>query len=147
MLFRSLDNGTSLCRLGFPFNDVTPTYDGTSFAIPPQAFPMPFFPNDGILTRFVIVSQSSVGYDVGFLETSSPGLRGQSGGPIFDREGTVWSIQSQTRHLPLGFSPPVPNGKKNEVEHQFLNVGWGTHPATIAGLLSECGISYELSNY
>lgn len=38
-----------------------------------------------------------------FIETSTPRLRGQSGGPIFDVNGAIWAIQSQTHHLKLGF--------------------------------------------
>ena len=44
---------------------------------------------------------------VHYLETSSAGLLGQSGGPIFDIDGTVWAMQSRTTHLPLGFAPKV----------------------------------------
>lgn len=144
---KGIDSGTSLCRLGFPFHDVTPTYVNGAFQLPPQTFPIPLFPNEGILTRLVLAGKHPQGYDLGFLETSNPGLRGQSGGPIFDREGTVWAVQSQTRHLPLGFSPPVPGARNGEVEHQFMNVGWGTHPATVVGALAQYGIKHSVSPY
>lgn len=144
---KGVDSGTSLCRLGFPFHDVTPTFSNGVFQLPPETFPIPLFPNEGILTRLVLIGKHQRGYDVGFLETSNPGLRGQSGGPIFDREGTVWAVQSQTRHMRLGFSPPVPGGRSGEVEHQFMNVGWGTHPATVVGALAEHGIKHSLSPY
>ena len=93
------------------------------------------------------VGDHQLGYTIGFLETSSPGLMGQSGGPIFDVRGTVWSIQSRTMHLPLGFNPPVPNATRGEVEHQFLNVGWGTHPQTLVGALRGRGVTFALSDY
>lgn len=144
---KSIDSGTSLCRLGFPFHDVIPSFSNGSFQLPPTTFPIPLFPNEGILTRLILLGKHPQGYDVGFLETSSPGLRGQSGGPIFDSEGTVWAVQSQTRHMPLGFSPPVPGAQNGEVEHQFMNVGWGAHPATIIGFLAERGIKHSLSPY
>jgi hypothetical protein len=83
------------------------------------------------------------------LETSSPGLKGQSGGPIVDTRGVVWGIQSKTANLSLGFDPTVPSedGKKqgSRKEHQFLNVGWAAHPETIVGLLKEKGVSHTLS--
>ena len=113
---------------------------------------MPFFPNDGIFTRVVDVAidptTSNVPpppFPLRFIETSSPGLRGQSGGPVFDCKGTVWGIQSRTIHYPLGFSPPVPGGKPHEKEHQFLNVGWAVHVETIVGALRHSGIAFSLA--
>jgi hypothetical protein len=84
-----------------------------------------------------------VPYPLRLFETSSPGLRGQSGGPIFDTKGVVWGIQSLTRHFPLGFEPTVPG--KGVKEHQFLNVGIGVHAVTIVGLLKKQGIECQLS--
>lgn len=140
--------GTSVCRLGYPFSQLKPSYSAGNFLLPDEVFKMPRFPNEGIITRWVSNgTHGTHGYRVGFLETSSAGLRGQSGGPIFDRHGTVWGIQSQTRHMPLGFSPPVPGGKPGQVEHQFMNVGWGTHPATLVGLMRETNVKFELSHY
>jgi hypothetical protein len=139
--------GTSLCRLGYPFAQLTPTYVGGNFSLPADVHKMPRFPIEGILTRHVRVGTHPAGYKVGFIETSSPGLKGQSGGPIFDQQGTVWGIQSRTAHLDLGFSPQIPNGNPEQVEHQFLNVGWATHPETIVGLLKERGVNFALSAY
>ena len=41
--------GTSLCRLGFPFYDVRPSYSATGFTL--GNVPLPIFPNEGILSR------------------------------------------------------------------------------------------------
>ena len=138
--------GTSLCRLGFPFQEVTPKFDAANNRFDLGTVQLVFFPNEGILTR--IASDNPNAADlVAFIETSSPGLKGQSGGPIFDRQGTVWGIQSHTGHLALGFSPPQPGGKPGQVEHQFLNVGRGAHPATIVNLLRKVGAAHALSSY
>jgi len=144
--------GRSLCRLGFPFSEVNPIYhaDKNTFELPPGSLPIPFFPNEGILTRIVEVDvdpplNPPPPFNLRFIETSNPGLRGQSGGPIFDQKGTIWGIQSRTVHHPLGFSPLVPGGKPNEREHQFMNVGWGIHAETIVGAMREFGISFALS--
>jgi S1-C subfamily serine protease len=139
---KGVDPGTSLCRLGFPFTDVTVTHNGTAFSV--DASKAVFFPNEGMFTRTITFSTNPL---VAHIETSSPGLRGQSGGPIFDRKGIIWGIQSVTGHLALGFSPAVPNGKVGEVEHQFLNVGRGAHPETMANLLQGQGIAFSLSSY
>lgn len=144
---KPLPQGTSLCRLGYPFHSASSTYDaGTNTFQLSQGTVPPLFPIEGILTRLVEVGTHPKGFRIGFLETSSPGLMGQSGGPIFDVQGTVWGIQSRTIHLHLGFSPPVPGGK-GEKEHQFLNLGWGVHPETVSGLLDEKGIEYARSQY
>jgi hypothetical protein len=79
-----------------------------------------------------------------FIETSSPGLRGQSGGPTFDINGTIWAIQSQTHHMKLGFGDNQKQSKELEhLKYQYLNVGWGTHALTITSFLTENKISFQ----
>lgn len=151
---KDYEPGVSLCKLGFPFHEITPQWDSdkNAFILPPGTVPLPIFPIEGILTRIIEldVAQSGVPlppFPIRMLETSSPGLRGQSGGPTFDAEGVIWAIQSKTNHLPLGFSPPVPGGKKGQKEHQFLNVGWGVHMTTVLGFFNQYKIAYEMSKY
>ena len=81
--------GTSLCRLGFPFHQINATFDPVTrkFALAPDVLPIPRFPNDGIHTRVPVVISPDGQRQVKFIETSSPGLKGQSGGPIFDQSG------------------------------------------------------------
>jgi hypothetical protein len=138
--------GTSLCRLGFPFHEITATFDDATgnFTIANGVLPIPRFPNDGIHTRIGKAIDQN-GREVNFLETSTPGLRGQSGGPIFDVDGNVCAIQSQTVHLPLGFSPAVKAGNKQIVEHQFMRVGLGAHVEEIVKFLNSHGIVFLLS--
>lgn len=146
----TLREGTSLCKLGFPFHKIEATYDESkkAFELSPGALPLPRFPIEGIYTRNVIAGKSRDGkYEIKFLETSSPGLRGQSGGPIFDIKGTVWAVQSRTTHFPLGFSPKVEKNGREVEEHQFLNVGWGVHPELVVSFLKDNGIKFSLSHY
>ncbi len=145
-----LDAGTSLCKLGYPFHKIEASFDEKtgSFKLAPNALPLPRFPLEGIYTRNVRAGKSKDGkYEVEFLETSSPGLRGQSGGPIFDVNGVVWAIQSRTMHFPLGFSPKITGDGREIEEHQFLNVGWGVHPRLLVSFLRDKGIKFELSEY
>ncbi|MFN8143600.1 MAG: serine protease [Bacteroidia bacterium] len=138
--------GTSLCKLGYPFYDVKASFNesNNSFVFDPSIFPIPRFPIEGIFTRNIHAGKSADGkYDVQFIETSSPGLRGQSGGPIFDVDGNIWAIQSQTRHLPLGFTPKIKKGNQEVEENQFLNVGWGVHINTIMRFLDDHGVKYS----
>jgi len=143
---RELLIGTSLCRLGFPFHEITATFDETTnrFTLADHVLPVPYFPNDGIYTRGVIVPTPNGG-QVEYIETSSPGLRGQSGGPIFDVQGNIWGIQSRTASLPLGFSPVVKQGGREITEHQFMHVGWGCHVKEIVKFLDAGSIPYRLT--
>jgi hypothetical protein len=145
-----IDQGISLCKLGYPFYEVTPKYTkGKGFELPPGSVPLPCFPIDGIFTRNVNVVTTGPArtYPLKFLETSSPGLRGQSGGPTFDAKGTVFAIQSRTQHFPLGFDTHHGQGKKRTLVPQFLNVGWGVHVATVVGFLEELGVGFRKSDY
>lgn len=146
----TLKHGTSLCKLGFPFYDIKSTYDEANdrFTLAPGTLPLPFFPIEGIFTRNIIHGNSKDGkYVLKYLETSTPGLKGQSGGPIFDTKGTIWAIQSRTKHFPLGFSPKITRNGKEIEENQFLNVGWGVHPELIAAFLNDNGIKFSMSDY
>jgi len=147
---KGLSPGTSLCKLGYPFHELKASFDEAKnvFALSPGVVPLPFFPIEGIYTRNAVAGKSKDGkYEIKFLETSSPGLRGQSGGPIFDVEGTVWAIQSRTTHFPLGFSPKVKKNGKEVEENQFLNVGLGVHPELIVAFLTDNRVSFQLSDY
>ncbi len=147
---KSLRPGTSLCRLGYPFHEIRATFDEAknAFHLAPGTIPLPRFPIEGIYTRNLEVRKFAESPPVAkFLETSSPGLRGQSGGSIFDVRGTVWGIQSHTKHFPLGFSPRLKKNGKEVEENQFLNVGLGAHPESVASFLNAKGISFALSDY
>lgn len=136
--------GTSLCRLGFPFHSVPAKFDPATNQFKMDSPPMmPMFPNEGIHTRIMLLEDPNTKRRTKFLETSSPGLRGQSGGPIFDVEGRVWAIQSRTLSLPLGFAPTVKQGNKEIVEHQFIHIGVGAHIEEIRAFLTQFNISFE----
>jgi len=145
---RDFEPGTSLCKLGYPFHSIEPVWDEaqSAFVLPPGSVPPPQFPIDGIFTRtaVLVVEGHQTPFPLMWLETSSPGLRGQSGGPIFDTQGSIWALQCNTAHYPLGFNPEVPGSGP---EHQFLNVGRGVHARTILGYFQEFGVSYQISAY
>lgn len=149
-VFRDPDTlfpGTSLCRVGFPFVDVGMTFDEASktFRIKPGVLPMPIFPNDGIHTRNIVKKNRSVEghYEIIYVETSTPGLKGQSGGPIFDTEGRIYAMQVSTSHIPLGFHPYVEYEGKKVVENQFINVGLGVHTKLIQQIMRDKGVSFR----
>jgi len=143
-----MNQGTSLCKMGFPFHNVLPVFDAATKTFSIDAPSVPFFPIEGIMTRTVEVKLPTPRpYLIAYLETSSPGLRGQSGGPTLDVHGAIWAIQSQTQHLSLGFGNDKHDDSKatEHLQHQYLHLGWGTHAATIVGFLRERGVPFHLS--
>ncbi len=147
---KELKIGTSLCKLGFPFHEINATFDENTgnFQLAPDTLPLPRFPIEGIYTRNANIKKDPKSpIAAKFIETSSPGLRGQSGGPIFDVNGTIWGIQSQTINLPLGFSQKIKRGKTFVEENQFLNVGLGSHPETIVKVFENNKIDFHMSDY
>ena len=83
-----IGQGMSVCRLGFPFCDVPATFNETrnEFALNERAFPVPRFALDGIVARFNRRFSEDGGSSALYIETSTPGLRGQSGGPLVDTQ-------------------------------------------------------------
>ena len=143
---RDFAPGRSLCKLGFPLYRIVPIYDekANTFTLPEGSVPLPLFPMEGMFTRVVNTRApgSTHGEPSAFIETSTPSLVGQMGGPVFDADAVVWGIQSHTMHHALGFRPPVPGGAAGEVEHQFLNTGLAVHAAVIRRFLDAEGIAY-----
>lgn len=140
--------GTSLCKFGYPFVEFKSTFNEITnqFELPKNLFPVPFFPIEGIYTRNFLKGKSQdQTMDIIFLETSSPGLKGQSGGPICDIDGNIYAIQSQNVTLPLGFVGTTEVGKKKIEENQFLNIGIGVHPKTIVELLNKHNIRFTVA--
>ena len=102
----------------------------------------PRFPIDGIITRF-----SADQGNLATIELSTPGLRGQSGGPLFDVQGLVYGMQSMTHHLHLGFDVKdlevVSDGKKTNVSnYPFLHVGHCIHVARIKEFLKQQNVKF-----
>lgn len=143
-----IKQGKYLCRIGYPFpefnnfkhdaakDDIEWTNEGVSSSPP--------FPIDGIVTRFI---GDSAGRITG-IEMSTPGLKGQSGGPLFDANGVVFGLQYGTNHLHLGFDIKdreiINNGKKNKVSNfPFLHVGLCIHFNQIKEFLTEHKIAFS----
>lgn len=142
----TLRPGTSICRLGFPFSNIESEFDSAldAFRIKRGVLPLPLFPNDGIHTRNVMNGVAKDNYEMLYVETSTPGLKGQSGGPIFDKDGNIYALQVQTAHFPLGFQPVIEVDGKRVVENQFINVGLGVHPKTILRVLRDRNVKYSM---
>lgn len=131
--------GRTLCRLGYPF----PEFSNYRFNKDTDdiewsqsgRISTPAFPIDGIITRQVADQNGIFG-----IEMSTPGLKGQSGGPLFDTKGIVYGMQSATQHLHLGFDQVnrevVSEGIRKRVSNfPFLNVGRCVHVRIIKEFL------------
>lgn len=138
--------GKSLCRLGFPFpefgnykyNETTDDIEWTD-----EEANVPAFPIDGIVTRHLGNERGCI-YGI---ELSTPGLRGQSGGALFDREGRIYGVQFATNHLHLGFDMERVqinvNGERKTITNQpFLHVGQCIHIRVIKEFLDKFNIPY-----
>ncbi|HEX7906410.1 MAG TPA: trypsin-like peptidase domain-containing protein [Chitinophagaceae bacterium] len=142
----ALKQGKYLCRLGFPFPEFTNfQYNATNDDIEwtnTGKIETPRFPIEGMLTRHIMKDNEIAG-----IELSTPGLRGQSGGPLFDQQGIVCGMQSGTNHLHLGFDMKNAEIKINDrfikVNNQpFLNVGHCVHVDIIKNFLKENNIRF-----
>lgn len=147
---KELPVGRSLCKLGFAFSEIEASFDKVKGSFNLDFKNLVPFPLDGIYTRNILfktpLELERRGVIIKYIETSTPGLRGHSGCPLFDTDGAIWGIQSRTSHLPLGFSPSVEKLGRTVEENQFLNVGWAVHPDVIYNFFKERDVSFSLAD-
>ena len=141
-----IQQGKFLCRLGFPFpeftnfryneanDDIEWTGDGL--------IDTPRFPLEGMITRHLGDEEKVYG-----IEMSTPGLLGQSGGPLFDADGLVYGMQFSTKHLHLGFDLENKEisiqGKIKKInDYSFIHLGQCIHVNVITEFLKEKGVKY-----
>lgn len=141
-----IKQGEFLCRLGFPFpefnnfkyNETTDDIEWTNDGIKLS----PRFPIEGMVTRFL--AEENILYGI---EMSTPGLKGQSGGPLFNKDGIVYGMQFSTKHLHLGFDivdkEIMHNNKIKKVsDYSFIHLGQCIHVETIKEFLKENNVKY-----
>mgnify|MGYP002623929061 CR=1 FL=1 len=137
--------GSSVCRGGYPFIDIKPEFieEQKAFRIPKIPAESFFYPTDGIYTHFEDKGKSIDGNcELRYIETSSPGLKGQSGGPIFDINGNIYGMQIITEHRTMGFHPTAELDGQKYIENQFMNIGVGVHVETLFELMDFRGVRY-----
>jgi len=142
-----LQPGRTLVRLGFPFPEFTAyEYDPVSDSIQwtqtgNQSTPR--FPIEGMVTRGIMDLHGVFGF-----EMSTPGIKGQSGGPAFDVEGRIWGIQSSTNHLDLDFDINQPIRRGDQFKHvqdsAFLHVGNCVHVNVIKEFMRQHRVPFQL---
>lgn len=142
----SIKQGKMLCRIGYPFpeftnfryNEATDDIEWTNTGYSHS----PVFPIEGMVTRFLGDDHGIAG-----IELSTPGLRGQSGGPLFDDRGIVYGMQFSTKHLHLGFDMLdkeilINNKPKKVSDYSFLHLGQCVHVEVIKDFLREKNIKF-----
>ncbi len=141
-----LKQGLSICRLGFPFPEFSnfgynALTDSIGWNNQGQEH-SPRFPIDGMVTRHVADTDGRI---IAF-ELSTPGIRGQSGGPAFGADGRVWGMQSLTKHLDLDFDIDVEVQRGTRVKRvqdsAFLHVGGCIHLDPIKDFMREHGVKF-----
>ena len=146
-----LRRGNFLCRYGYPFAEFSDyKYDSESDDIiwtGSDRVDTPPFPIEGMYTRGVVDAEGNM-FE---YELSTPGLRGQSGGPLFDSRGIVYGMQSETTFLHLGFDQEKTkvriNGQITEVDnHPFLHVGRCITVDVIKDFLNQNGVKYYIGD-
>lgn len=144
----SVHPGDMLCRLGFPF----PEFSNFQLNLEKDVLEWtakgnarsPRFPIEGMVTRFLGDKNGKI-YGI---EMSTPGLRGQSGGPLFDAQGRIIGMQSRTKHLHLGFDIEeksiIAHGKEKKVnDYSFIHLGECIHVSVIKEFLDQHQVSFD----
>ncbi len=141
-----IKQGETLCRLGFPFPEFTnfrynQTLDDIEWTSE-GVMHSPRFPIDGMVTRFL-----SDGNLINGIELSTPGLKGQSGGPLFNKSGIIYGMQSSTKHLHLGFDiidaeMMINSTLKKVTDYSFIHLGQCIHLDCIKEFLDEYNVMY-----
>lgn len=133
---QAVEQGELLCRAGYPFleNEFKPVWSAEEGFVFKGLIPAPMFVNEALVSRFIHM-QNDAGSSIGtWIETSLPGLRGQSGGPLADVDGLICGIQVNTAHYPLDFQV--------KPHRQFLHVGRAVHCETVMNFLDRSNIAY-----
>ncbi len=142
---KNIKKWISLCKLWFPLHKIEVSYEEWKwFVLWENALPIPRFPIEGIYTRDINSWNAQDGEKILYLETSSPWLKGQSWGPIFDKDWNIYAIQSKNCTLPLWFTWVIEIDWKKVEENQFINVGIGVHVETIVNLLIKYKIDFDI---
>ncbi len=142
----AIEPGNFVCRIGFPFVEFTNyEYDSDSDSVKWTSggrMDTPRFPIEGMITRIITREKKVIGF-----ELSRPGLRGQSGGPVFDTDAKIIGMQSATAHLDLNFDVEqdvIRKGKKKKVkDHAFLHVGQCIHVNILKNFMNENEVEFQ----
>ena len=121
--------GELFCRIGYPFLGHSKMDYGPDDFYAKNKFQIPHFVNGALANRFTRLKSGT------WTETSSPGLKGQSGGTLLDVAGCVCGMQVNTQSYPLDF--------EGVGKDQFLNVGRAIDVTTLRNCVNSNSIRYS----
>lgn len=138
--------GQFLCRLGFPFpeyNNFRYNEEIDSIEFYKGGVPVsPRFPMEGMVTRFLRDEERFFG-----IELSTPGLPGQSGGPLFDSNGLIFGLQFSTKTVHMGGDIVdkeilIGNSEQKISDYGFMRMGQCIHVDVIRDFLRTNGVEF-----
>lgn len=136
--------GTSVCRLGYPFPEFTnyrynEQADRIEFTNEGKTS-TPYFPVEGMVTRYLSDTDRLFA-----IETSTPGMIGHSGGPMFDRDGRVCGMQFATSTIKQQLNTQNPNQPDSQPVSQVFEYRFGTciHVDVITDFLRANDVDFE----
>jgi hypothetical protein len=139
-----IEQGTSLARIGFPFVEFNNfSYDkiNKSLEFTQNVEPMVTFAVDGIVSQNVVdtIDEASIRT---IIVMSTPGIKGQSGGPLYDVSGRVAGMQSATSTRNLNFIGKTHINNKEVEVPQFLNIGVCVSAEAIKNFLTKQNVKF-----
>lgn len=141
---KDVGQGSSLARIGFPFvqfsnfiyNQVNSTLVFTN-----NVDPMVTFVVEGVVSQNQYEMVNGQSHRTA-LVLSTPGIRGQSGGPLYDVQGRIAGMQSQTAVKDLDFIGHKIINNNLTGTPQFLNVGICVSAEAIKDFLTSNGVKF-----
>ena len=102
----------------------------------------PLFSNEGMVTRLVGDNNTIKG-----IELSTPGIKGTSGGPLYDENAIIYGVQSISKHFHLGFDivdqNTLVNGEYKSISnYPFINLGECVSINIIKDFLKENNVKF-----
>ena len=102
----------------------------------------PLFSNEGMVSRLVAKNNTITG-----IELSTPGIKGTSGGPLYDENGIIYGVQSLSKQYHLGFDiieeSTLINGEYKQISnYPFISLGECVSLQVIKDFLKENNIKY-----
>ena len=139
--------GEYLCRLGFPYPEINCfTYNYASKDIVIKDFfdsNLQPFPLDGMLTRILLDDKK----EISLFEMTNAALSGQSGGPIFNKDGIVVGMQIGNASKDIGLDIDT-KLKRNASDitvkqYSFADFGIGINVTAIKNFLDKHKVKYK----